>query len=238
MPTFADFDRRNYPTVDVAAGYDGWAPTYERTVLDIMDLALLDRLRRPRWAQLRRVADLGCGTGRTGAWLRRQGVRRIDGVDLSAGMLERARERGAHASLTQADVRETGLASGSYDLVIASLIDEHLPDLEPFYTEAARLAAPGGSCVMVSFHPQFIMVTGMPTHYTPDAGEPVAISTHLHLLSEHITAALNAGWALTEITESVVDDTWLAAKPKWTDLRGHPFSVAMVWSRPEPGAQS
>ncbi|MEV0252138.1 class I SAM-dependent methyltransferase [Nocardia sp. NPDC050712] len=231
MPAFADFDRRNYPTVDVATGYDGWAPTYERTVLDVMDLALLDRLRHPGWAQVRRAADLGCGTGRTGDWLRRHGVTDIDGVDVSAGMLERARERGAHTTLAQADVRDTGLVSGAYDLVIASLIDEHLPDLGPFYAEAWRLAAPGGTCVMVSFHPQFIMVTGMPTHYTPDAGEPVAISTHLHLLSEHMTAALNAGWVLTEITEGLVDDAWLAAKPKWAELRGQPFSVALVWTR-------
>ncbi|MEU8896961.1 class I SAM-dependent methyltransferase [Nocardia sp. NPDC048505] len=232
MPTFAEFDRRNYPIVDVATGYDGWAPTYERTVLDEMDLALLDRLRQPRWAQVRRAADLGCGTGRTGGWLRRHGISHIDGVDVSAGMLARARERGAHTTLAQADVRASGLEAGAYDLVIASLIDEHLPDLGPFYTEARRLSAPGGHCVMVSYHPQFMMVTGMPTHYTPEAGEPVAISTHLHLLSEHITAALAAGWVLTEITEALVDDAWIAAKPKWAELRGHPFTVAFVWSLP------
>lgn len=232
MPSFADFDRRNYPTVDVATGYDGWAPTYERTVMDAMDLALLDRLHRPEWAGVRRAADLGCGTGRTGAWLRDHGVAQIDGVDVSAGMLERARERGAHTTLGQADVRDTGLPSGAYDLVISSLIDEHLPDLAPYYAEAARLAAPGALCVMVSYHPQFMMVTGMPTHYTPAAGDPVAISTHLHLLSEQVSAALSAGWVLTEMTEALVDDAWLEAKPKWSELRGHPFTMAMVWSRP------
>ncbi|MFI9406571.1 class I SAM-dependent DNA methyltransferase [Nocardia sp. NPDC052316] len=232
MPSFADYDRRNYRTVDVATGYDGWAPTYEQTVMDEMDLALLARLRRPEWSLVRRAADLGCGTGRTGAWLRAQGVSHIDGVDVSAGMLERAAARGAHTTLTQADVRATGLPDGSYDLVIASLIDEHLPELAPFYAEAWRLAAPGALCVLVSFHPQFMMTTGMPTHYTPQGGEPVAISTNLHLLSEHVTAALDAGWVLAELTETLIDDTWLAAKPKWRDLRGQPFTMATVWSRP------
>ncbi|WP_330252370.1 class I SAM-dependent methyltransferase [Nocardia sp. NBC_00565] len=231
MPSFADFDRRNYRTVDVAAGYDGWAPTYEQTVMDEMDLALLDRLRRPDWAGVRRAADLGCGTGRTGAWLRERGIRHIDGVDVSAGMLARARERGTHITLTQADVRNTGLSSGTYDLVISSLIDEHLDDLTPFYAEAWRLAAPGGTCVTISYHPQFMMVTGMPTHYTPAAGDPVAISTHLHLISEQVSAALAAGWVLTEMAEALVDDAWIAAKPKWAELRGHPFTLAMVWSR-------
>ncbi|QIS09117.1 class I SAM-dependent DNA methyltransferase [Nocardia arthritidis] len=232
MPSFADFDRRNYPIVDVATGYDGWAPTYEQTVMDEMDLALLDRLRTPDWAGVGRAADLGCGTGRTGSWLRGHGVARIDGIDASAGMLALAKERGVHETLTQADVRDTGLSSGTYDLVIASLIDEHLPDLKPFYAEAFRIAAPGGKCVMVCFHPQFIMVTGMPTHYTARSGEPVAISTHLHLISEHLTAAMDSGWTLTEIAENVVEESWLTRKPKWGELLGQPFSMALVWSRP------
>ncbi|MEV2224087.1 class I SAM-dependent methyltransferase [Nocardia vinacea] len=231
MPSFADFDRRNYRTVDVAAGYDGWAPTYEQTVMDEMDLELLNRLRRPDWGGVRRAADLGCGTGRTGAWLRERGIRHIDGVDVSAGMLARAREREVHTTLTQADVRDTGLTSGAYDLVISSLIDEHLDELTPFYAEAWRLAAPGGTCVTVSYHPQFMMVTGMPTHYTPASGEPVAISTHLHLISEQVSAASAAGWVLTEMAEALVDDAWIAAKPKWAELRGHPFTLALVWSR-------
>ncbi|WP_067675777.1 class I SAM-dependent DNA methyltransferase [Nocardia miyunensis] len=232
MPSFADFDRRNYRTVDVATGYDGWAPTYEQTVMDEMDLALLDRLRHPDWRRIRRAADLGCGTGRTGGWLRGRGITDIDGVDLSAGMLALARVRGAHATLAQADVRDTGLASGGYDLVISSLIDEHLPDLAPYYAEARRLAAPGGTFVLVSYHPQFMMVTGMPTHYTPESGEPLAISTHLHLFSEHVAAGVGAGWQLAEVAEALVDDAWLAAKPKWAALRGHPFTMALVWTLP------
>ncbi|MCC3326856.1 class I SAM-dependent DNA methyltransferase [Nocardia abscessus] len=232
MPSFADFDRRDYRTVDVATGYDGWASTYEQTVLDEMDLALLGRLRLDL-GRVRRAADLGCGTGRTGTWLRERGIPHIDGVDVSQGMLALATERGAHTTLTRADVRATGLPEGAYDLVIASLIDEHLPELAPFYAEAWRLAAPGARCVLVSYHPQFIMVSGMPTHYTDPSGEPVAISTHLHLISEHLSAGLAAGWTLTEVAEAVVDDAWLARKPKWAALRGHPFTLATVWSRQE-----
>ncbi|NNH68591.1 class I SAM-dependent methyltransferase [Nocardia uniformis] len=230
MPTFADFDRRHYRTVDVATGYDGWAPSYDHSVLDEMDLALLERLRQPRWDRRHRASDLGCGTGRTAAWLRRHGITHIDGVDLSAGMLSQARERGNHTTLTHGDVRETGLPTGAYDLVIASLIDEHLPDLAPLYTEARRLAADDGVFVLVSYHPQFMMVTGMPTHYTSPSGEPLAISTHLHSVSDHITAGLAAGWQLAELAEAPIDDTWIAAKPKWADLRGHPFTMASVWT--------
>ena len=181
---FADFDTRGYRTVDVRTGYAEWVPTYEDTVQDAMDIALLDELRSVEWTG--RAADLGCGTGRTAAWLRAHGVEHIDGVDLTPEMLEVARERGAHDTLREGDVADTGLDGGAYDLVVASLVDEHLPSLAPLYAEAWRLARPGGAFVLVCFHPHFIMATGMPTHFTGASGEPLAIATHVHLLSDHV----------------------------------------------------
>jgi len=47
MPRFADFDSRGYRTVDVRTGYRGWVSTYEETVEDAMDVALLDELTPP-----------------------------------------------------------------------------------------------------------------------------------------------------------------------------------------------
>ncbi|MGW9349661.1 class I SAM-dependent DNA methyltransferase [Nocardiopsis flavescens] len=230
MLDFSAYDTRHYRTVDVATGYDGWSATYEDSVLDTMDLGLLERLPPPDWPRVRRVADLGCGTGRTAAWLRGKGVAGdIDGVDLSPGMLAGARGRGAHTCLVERDVRDTGLAGGAYDLVVSSLIDEHLPDLAPFYAEARRLVRPGGVFLLASYHPQFAMVSGMPTHYTDASGEPVAIATHVHLVSGQLRAALDAGWTPVDMVEGVVDDAWVAAKPKWERYRGHPVSAAYAW---------
>ena len=70
MPSFSDFDARGYRTVDVRSGYAEWVRTYEDTVEDAMDIALPEELDDPAWSSVRRAADLGCGTGRTGAWLR------------------------------------------------------------------------------------------------------------------------------------------------------------------------
>jgi SAM-dependent methyltransferase len=235
MATFSDFDTRGYRMVDARTGYGEWATTYERTVEDAMDVELLDRLESPPWATIRVAADLGCGTGRTGAWLKRRGVRAIDGVDLTTEMLAVAREKGAHRRLVEADVRSTPLESGAYDLAISSLVDEHLPDVRPLYHEAFRLVKPGGHFVIVAYHPQFIMVSGMPTHFRNRAGEEVAIATHLHLLSDRVTAGLSEGGALIEMKERLIDDTWVQLKPKWERLRNHPISVAFVWQKPAVG---
>jgi SAM-dependent methyltransferase len=229
---FSDFDTRGYRMVDVPTGYGEWVATYEQTVQDAMDIALLDALSAVPWQSIERAADLGCGTGRTGAWLRSKGVRSIDGVDLTPEMLAVARSRNIYQRLVEADVTATGLQAEAYDLVVSSLVDEHLPDLQPFYREAHRLARPGGFLVVVAYHPHFIMTAGMPTHYTGGSGEPVAIETHVHLLSEHVTAGLRAGWTLIEMRERLIDDEWVALKPKWERFRHQPISVAFAWQRP------
>ena len=189
---FQAFDQRGYRTVDARSGYGEWAPHYEDTVEDEMDVALLARLTTVDWAAARAVADLGCGTGRTGQWLREQGARGIDGVDVTPEMLAKAEARNVFRSLATADARASGLPANHYDLVTSSLVDEHLADLAPFHREAARLLKPQGQFAHVGFHPHFIMASGMPTHYDGADG-PVAIETHVHHISEQIASGLAAG---------------------------------------------
>src|SRR5207249_602012 len=101
-------------------------------------------------------------------------------------MLDIARGRALHRRLERADVRDTPLPAGGYDLVVCSLVDEHLPELAALYRQAHRLLRLDGLFVIVSYHPFFIMGAGMPTHFTADDGEPVAIETHVHLASDHM----------------------------------------------------
>lgn len=231
MPAFRSFDQRGYPTVGAREGYGVWAATYEQTVKRDMDLWLLAQIKSVSWSAIDRAVDLGCGTGRTGAWLAAHGVREVHGVDLTPEMLEQARQRNVFAQLVIADVRATGLPSASYDLVTTSLVDEHLADLAPLYGEAARLARSDAAYVLVGFHPFFIMKVGMPTHFDGPNGEPLAIETHVHLMSDHVKAALAAGWELAEMHEQVIDDRWVETKASWAAYRDVPISFAFVWRR-------
>lgn len=231
MPAFTTFDRRGYRSVGAREGYGLWAATYEETIKRDMDLWLLAQIHTVDWPAVARAVDLGCGTGRTGAWLAARGVREIHGVDVTPEMIERARERGSFAELRIADVCSTGLRSAHYDLVMTCLVDEHLADLAPLYREAARLARAGARYVLVGFHPFFIMKTGMPTHFEAPNGEPLAIETHVHLMSEHVKAAHAAGWQLVEMHEQLIDDRWVETKASWAEHRGVPISFALVWQR-------
>jgi SAM-dependent methyltransferase len=232
----AQFDRRNYPIRSVQEGYGEWAATYEDIVLDAMDLRLLARVRSVAWSQARTVADLACGTGRIGAWLTRQGVSAVDGIDLTPGMLDGARAKGVYRHLLLGDMRRTPFRTGAYDLVTAVLADEHLPDVQPLYQEAARIARPGGWLVLVGYHPFFLM-SGIPTHFTSASEGPVTIECYVHLLSDHVRGAFAAGWSLCEMHEGVIDNEWLAKKPQWSPYRHQPVSFAMAWRKHSMAAE-
>jgi SAM-dependent methyltransferase len=226
----ARYDKRNYPVVGVEEGYGEWSQTYEQVVQDEMDLRLLNRLQTVDWASHARALDLACGTGRIGVWLRERSPAAIDGVDITPAMMAKAQDKGVYRALHQADITATGLPAASYDLCIQSLADEHLADLRPLYAEVARLSKPGGLFVIAGFHPHFLL-NGVPTHYERTSGEPITIRSYVHLLSDHVKAAYAAGWSLLEMDEGLIDDDWLAKKPKWGHYAGLPISFAMVWRR-------
>jgi SAM-dependent methyltransferase len=228
---FSPFDNRGYPVLPVRDGYSAWADTYDDTVLDLMDLRVAETLDSVAWAEHAEALDLACGTGRFGAWLRLRGVAAADGVDLTPAMLERAEARGVYRTLMTGEVTAVARPDASYPLICQSLADEHLPDLRPLYAEAFRLAAPGGLFVLIGYHPWFLMMTGMPTHFRDPSGRDLAIDSHVHLFADHASAALAAGWRLAELKEALIDDAWIAAKPKWAVHRGRPISFAWVWRK-------
>jgi hypothetical protein len=61
----------------------------------------------------------------------------------------------------------------------------------------------------------------------------VAIETHVHLVSEHVSAGLAAGWSLVEMREQVIGDSFVALKPRWDEFRGHPITSALAWRKNE-----
>lgn len=228
---FSGFDKKQYQTVSVQEGYGGWVETYEQTVHEEMDYRLLERINCVPWASVRRAVDLGCGTGRTGVWLRERGAGPIDGIDLTPEMLRLAEGKGVYESLALGDVMATGLESAGYDLAVASLVDEHVGDLPGFYQEAGRLLGDGGFFILIGYHPHYIMATGKPTHYHGPSGEAIAIETYVHLFSDHVTAGRAAGLNLIEMHEGLIGESLITKKPNWAHLAGHPFSFALVWQR-------
>lgn len=88
--------------------------------------------------------DLGCGTGLCGPLLRSH-VQRLEGVDLSAGMLEQAAARGVYDQLVQADlVAHLAATAQHHDLVLAADVFIYLGELEAVFAGVRRVLEPGG----------------------------------------------------------------------------------------------
>ena len=151
----ADFDHHLVHTL----GYRG----HERLIDAVLQLG-------PR--QYASALDLGCGTGLCGPLVRRLAAR-VDGVDLSAAMLEKASALGVYTELVHADVAEYLLtADRRDDLVVAADVFIYVGRLEAVFEGVARALVPGGAfCFTVEAAPEGQDVVLLPSlRYAHSAG--------------------------------------------------------------------
>jgi len=100
-----------------------------------------------------KVLELGCGTG--SMW---QGVVLPDGchvtlTDLSAGMLETARQNTAHlcADYAVCDAMALPYGDATFDVVIANMMLYHVPDIGRALSEIRRVLKPAGRFFAATF---------------------------------------------------------------------------------------
>ena len=172
-------------------GYASWAPSYDEPGNQLIDLEqpvvreILDGL--PRGVAL----DAACGTGRHTAYLASLG-HTVIGVDTSAAMLERAREKVPDAEFHEADLHDLPLPANHVDLVVCALALIHVPALRPVLAEFVRALRPGGHLV-ISDQRGLIPGIGVPVvDDRPDGGFGY-MPIRTRLTSEFLAAALPLG---------------------------------------------
>lgn len=128
--------------------YDAFAATYEdhrdgrsryHDLLDDLEVELA-----ARYVRGREVLEVGCGTGLV---LRRLATiaSRAAGVDLSPGMLSRARARGL--DVVEGSATSLPFPDASFDVAVSFKTLAHVPDLPRALAEMARVVRPGGVVV-------------------------------------------------------------------------------------------
>lgn len=131
----------------VTGYFDRFAGYFDQQLTERLDYrvpALLEAAIRGALPPGAAALDLGCGTGLAGAAIRPL-VRRLDGVDLSAAMLEKARERGLYDALRKAEMAAHLAATPRrYDLAICADALVYVGDLRPVMRGVARVLRPGG----------------------------------------------------------------------------------------------
>ena len=115
-----------------------------------LDLAMIDHF-VTQLPVSRDVLDAGCGTGRISRYLADRGCR-VQGVDLSPGMIAMARRDHADIATRVASVTELPFPDARFDGILYwySIIHVADRDLAAAFREARRVLRPGG-VVLVAF---------------------------------------------------------------------------------------
>ncbi|MDR3099746.1 MAG: class I SAM-dependent methyltransferase [Paraburkholderia sp.] len=125
----------------------------------------------PEWPELRallpdlrglRVLDLGCGYGWFCRWAAQQGAATVEGVDVSARMLERAQAMtepaAQHAAIAwhRADLETLDVPDAAFDVVYSSLAFHYVEHLAALLRTIHRALVPGGRLVFSIEHPIYM----------------------------------------------------------------------------------
>ena len=130
--------------------FDRFAPEFDARLVGDLDYrtpqAMAEFLQP--WLAAReglRVADLGCGTGLSGIFVRSKAAF-LAGMDLSAKMLDEARKRAIYDELTEAEILDylDRRPTQAFDLVLAVDVFVYVGELEPIVRACARALISGG----------------------------------------------------------------------------------------------
>jgi ubiquinone/menaquinone biosynthesis C-methylase UbiE len=132
-----------------AAGYENRRGDHDpggyHQLLDELEAELVERFGRGK-----DVLEVGCGTGLILQRIQRF-ARLARGVDLSPGMLARARERGL--DVVEGSATHLPFDDRSFDVTCSFKVLAHIPEVELALYEMARVTRPGGTLLAEFYNP-------------------------------------------------------------------------------------
>jgi phosphatidylethanolamine/phosphatidyl-N-methylethanolamine N-methyltransferase len=133
--------------------YDKLAKVYDLTFGPTLHPGRLRAIKRMSIQPGERVLEVGVGTGINLDLYPRDAV--ITGIDYTASMLEKARERaakrdGTRARLLQMDAADLKFADNAFDIVYAPYLISVVPDPLQVAREMRRVCRPGGRIIFLN----------------------------------------------------------------------------------------
>ena len=187
--------------MSIQNAYNDWSETYDSDENLTRDLdgqvtreALADQ-------QFHSILEIGCGTGKNTGFLA-QVAARVDALDFSKGMIEKAKEKvkRENVKFSVADLTQTWPCEDQvYDLIVCNLVLEHIRDLAFIFSEASRVLEAGGQFLINELHP-FRQYEGKKARFR--RGERVTeIPAFVHHISDFLNAAARNGLTLVKLHE-------------------------------------
>ena len=208
--------------MSVQKAYDNWSSSYDTDENRTRDLDQQITREAVSDQHFDSILEIGCGTGKNTIFLA-QIARRVDALDFSEGMIEKAKEkvRVENVRFSIADLRQKWPAADeAYDLVVCNLVLEHIEDLGFIFSEVFRVLGPGGRFLLNELHP-FRQYEGKKARYQSEEGTR-EIPAFVHHVSDFINAARKSGLRLVKL-----DERWHAQD----HLTGPPRVVSFTFEK-------
>jgi len=187
--------------IEVREAYNQWANQYDTNdnkTRDLEAFALRDILTNLTFDT---CLEIGCGTGKNTVWLNSIS-KEILAIDLSEEMLSKAKMKlsTSNVQFVQADINlPWNFVSKKYDLLVFSLVLEHIENMDAIFEKAAMTTKPGGLVYMGELHP-FKQYTGTKARFETTEGLQV-VKCFTHHVSDFIVSAKKYGLQILNLNE-------------------------------------
>ena len=187
--------------MSIQQGYNQWAAQYDTNENKTRDAEAIVLKHLLKNVQFNNCLEIGCGTGKNTEWLQTKATFLL-GIDFSEAMLQQAEKKMllSHVQLLQANILEPwAFVQQSFDVVIFSLVLEHIEHLTSIFTKAAAALHKGGYMYVGELHP-FKQYAGSKARYLDENGWQV-LTCYIHHVSDFINAGIDAGFEVNQVYE-------------------------------------
>lgn len=186
--------------------YNAWASQYDTNQNKTRDLEAVSLRNSLATISFNRCLEIGCGTGKNTIWLKEK-ANHITAVDLSEEMLAKAKEKinDSNVHFHQADITsDWNFAERNYDLVVFSLVLEHIHNLDDIFEKTAAVVTTGAHVYIGELHP-FKQYSGSKARFETETGTQI-VTCFDHHISDFIQPAKKHGFVVEDINEYFDED--------------------------------
>ena len=166
--------------------YDIWSASYDdqpgNLMLHLDEIIFTDLINNID-LKYKRIADIGCGTGRHWQKLYSGKPKLVMGFDVSAGMLNQLQQKFPDAITHQiTDNLLSIVADASVDCVISTLTIAHIKNIDEAIAAWARILTDEGELIITDFHPATLARGGKRSFN--HNGKTLSVMNYVHSLEE------------------------------------------------------
>jgi ubiquinone/menaquinone biosynthesis C-methylase UbiE len=170
----------------VVDAYDIWSCSYDMQPGNLMldlDENIFTGLIKNINLENKRIADIGCGTGRHWQKLYDKMPALVIGFDVSAGMLDKLRRKFPDA-ITQQTTNNlfAAVPAAFFDCLVTTLTIAHIKNIDEAIASWSRILKDGGDLFITDFHPE-ILAKGGKRSFRQD-GKSLSVTNYIHSLEE------------------------------------------------------